>query len=153
MIRGNPVVTTALVGLGFIAFLLGCATSDDSTAAIRAELAACGLDDGSIEHGGRLHACDPNDHKKTTICHIPPGNPANAHTICVGNAAVPAHLNNHGDHVGACVDEPPCPPPATGAAGTGDATGAAGSGDVTGAAGSGAAGMGAAGTGDVVIVP
>jgi hypothetical protein len=47
-------------------------------------------------------ACDPADTKKTTICHIPPGNPANAHTICVGNAAVPAHLA-HGDFVGTCA--------------------------------------------------
>ena len=47
-------------------------------------------------------ACDPADTQKTTICHIPPGNPANAHTICVGNAAVPAHLDNHGDFVGTC---------------------------------------------------
>ena len=49
-------------------------------------------------------ACDPSDVKKTTICHIPPGNPANQHTLCVGNAAVPAHLA-HGDHVGACNAE------------------------------------------------
>jgi hypothetical protein len=48
-------------------------------------------------------ACDPADTQKTTICHIPPGNPANAHTICVGNAAVPAHLDNHGDFVGTCA--------------------------------------------------
>jgi hypothetical protein len=48
------------------------------------------------------HACDPANTKKTTICHIPPGNPANAHTICVGNAAVPAHVNNHGDFIGTC---------------------------------------------------
>lgn len=47
-------------------------------------------------------ACDPADTKKTTVCHIPPGNPANAHTICVGNAAVPAHLD-HGDFVGTCA--------------------------------------------------
>ncbi len=46
-------------------------------------------------------ACDPADTKKTTVCHIPPGNPANAHTICVGNAAVPAHIN-HGDFIGTC---------------------------------------------------
>jgi hypothetical protein len=39
---------------------------------------------------------------KVTICHIPPGNPANAHTITVGASAVPAHVNNHGDGVGAC---------------------------------------------------
>jgi hypothetical protein len=46
-------------------------------------------------------ACDPADAKKTTVCHIPPGNPANEHTICIGNAAVPAHLA-HGDHLGSC---------------------------------------------------
>ncbi len=46
-------------------------------------------------------ACDPSDTKKTTVCHIPPGNPANEHTICVGNAAVPAHMA-HGDHLGSC---------------------------------------------------
>lgn len=48
-------------------------------------------------------ACDPADTKKTTICHIPPGNPANAHTLCVGNPAVPAHLQ-HGDVLGSCCD-------------------------------------------------
>ena len=38
---------------------------------------------------------------KVAICHIPPGNPANRHTIEVGQAAVNAHLA-HGDHIGAC---------------------------------------------------
>lgn len=43
---------------------------------------------------------------KVTICHIPPGNPANAHTIEVGSPAVAAHLA-HGDSLGACpVSEP-----------------------------------------------
>jgi uncharacterized membrane protein YgcG len=46
-------------------------------------------------------ACDPADTHKTTICHIPPGNPANAHTLCVGTPSVPAHLD-HGDFVGTC---------------------------------------------------
>ncbi len=36
-----------------------------------------------------------------TICHIPPGNPGNAHTICIGESAVPAHLA-HGDTLGPC---------------------------------------------------
>ncbi len=36
-----------------------------------------------------------------TICHIPPGNPDNAHTIVVGAAAVDAHLA-HGDFEGEC---------------------------------------------------
>jgi hypothetical protein len=35
------------------------------------------------------------------ICHIPPGNPANAHTLSVGASAVPAHLA-HGDILGSC---------------------------------------------------
>jgi hypothetical protein len=38
---------------------------------------------------------------KVDICHVPPGNPANAHTITVSENAVPAHLA-HGDYLGAC---------------------------------------------------
>jgi hypothetical protein len=38
---------------------------------------------------------------KVDICHIPPGNPANAHTINVSVNAVPAHLA-HGDYLGEC---------------------------------------------------
>ena len=43
---------------------------------------------------------------KVTICHIPPGNPENAHTIVVGASAVPAHLENHGDSLGECSGGP-----------------------------------------------
>jgi len=42
---------------------------------------------------------------KVDVCHIPPGNPDNAHTISVGARAVPAHLA-HGDTLGACDDGP-----------------------------------------------
>jgi len=38
---------------------------------------------------------------KTTVCHIPPGNPDKAHTITVGTPAVPAHLA-HGDYETPC---------------------------------------------------
>ncbi|MGH7339442.1 MAG: hypothetical protein ACREKH_03040 [Candidatus Rokuibacteriota bacterium] len=41
---------------------------------------------------------------KTTICHFPPGNPANFHTITVGDNAVSAHVNNHGDLIGSCLE-------------------------------------------------
>jgi hypothetical protein len=47
----------------------------------------------------------------SVICHIPPGNPENAHTLTVGAAAVSAHLG-HGDSLGACGSPPP-PPPGT----------------------------------------
>jgi hypothetical protein len=40
---------------------------------------------------------------KVTICHRPPGNPGNAHTIRVGEPAARAHLRNHpGDTPGPC---------------------------------------------------
>jgi hypothetical protein len=39
--------------------------------------------------------------KKVTICHIPPGNPSNAHTITVSQHAVAAHMA-HGDTMGEC---------------------------------------------------
>jgi hypothetical protein len=39
---------------------------------------------------------------KICLCHIPPGDPANEHTICVGAPAVQAHIR-HGDTIGACV--------------------------------------------------
>ena len=46
--------------------------------------------------------------EKVTICHIPKGNPSNAHDITVGAPAVRAHLA-HGDIVGPCGTEPPPP--------------------------------------------
>ncbi|WP_223634357.1 hypothetical protein [Corallococcus sp. EGB] len=45
----------------------------------------------------------PGNGGKITLCHIPPGNHANAHTITVGVPAAAAHLR-HGDTVGACGD-------------------------------------------------
>ena len=41
---------------------------------------------------------------KVEICHVPPGNPDNAHTIEVDASALPAHLA-HGDYVGECIDD------------------------------------------------
>jgi len=40
-------------------------------------------------------------HAKVIVCHIPPGQNANAHSITVSERAVPAHLA-HGDTVGSC---------------------------------------------------
>ena len=43
--------------------------------------------------------------EQVTICHFPPGNPANVQIITVGASAVPDHVRNHaGDKVynGSC---------------------------------------------------
>lgn len=45
--------------------------------------------------------CD-EDKGKISVCHIPPGNPENRHTICISPKAVAAHLANHGDYIGEC---------------------------------------------------
>jgi hypothetical protein len=38
---------------------------------------------------------------RVTICHIPPGNPGNAHTITINLNALPSH-EAHGDFLGEC---------------------------------------------------
>ena len=43
--------------------------------------------------------------EKVTICHIPPGNPDNAHTITISRSALDAHLA-HGDTIGECEESP-----------------------------------------------
>jgi hypothetical protein len=45
--------------------------------------------------------------EKVTICHIPPGNPENRHTITVGAPAVEPHVRLHGDTIGECEEGPP----------------------------------------------
>jgi hypothetical protein len=47
---------------------------------------------------------DNSSNDKVTICHIPPGNPGNAHEIVVSANAVPAHLA-HGDYLGSCSND------------------------------------------------
>ncbi len=46
-----------------------------------------------------------DDHGKTTICHFPPGNPGNAHTISVGAKAAQSHILRHGDTMGECEND------------------------------------------------
>ena len=66
---------------------------------------------------------------KQAVCHIPPGNPANAHTICISKSAVDKHVSLHGDHLGACD-------PGTGGSGQGgSAQGGSGQGGDPGSAG------------------
>lgn len=44
---------------------------------------------------------------KITICHCPPGNPNNCHSITISVNAWYAHFENHtGDYIGSCTDYP-----------------------------------------------
>jgi hypothetical protein len=54
---------------------------------------------------GAVAALSADSQGKVDICHIPPGNPANAHTINVSVNAIPAHLA-HGDTIGECGGGP-----------------------------------------------
>jgi hypothetical protein len=94
----------SLVLSGAMVLLAACNSGDGSRESSAEQSSRSGHGSASCGAGGPgsdPRACDPQDTKKTTICHIPPGNPANAHTLCVGNPAVPAHLD-HGDYLGAC---------------------------------------------------
>ncbi len=44
---------------------------------------------------------DNKSNEKVVVCHIPPGNPENAHEIVISSNAVPAHLA-HGDKLEPC---------------------------------------------------
>jgi len=98
-----------LLMCGMALALVACAGSRSSSPTAPDGMTAARSGDGAVS----AKDADPADPKpqdgeeKVTICHVPPGNPENAHDITIGASAVPAHLANHeGDHVG------PCSPPA-----------------------------------------
>ena len=85
-------IATGLVTSGMLA---GCGTAENESLDPRLQ----GLNLIELEDD-----CDHAEAKavkghKVAICHIPPGNPANAHTIIVSKNAIPAHLA-HGDVLG-----------------------------------------------------
>ena len=62
-------------------------------------VARAGLDEGELGDGCSGFPCG-NDGDKVLICHVPPGNPAKARTLCITpGKRVAEHLANHeGDH-------------------------------------------------------
>jgi hypothetical protein len=73
----------------------------------------CKYDD-ELEDLLKNYACEDlamgRESKKVLICHYPPGNPSNRHEICIGRAALKAHLSKnkdsaHMDHLGECKDK------------------------------------------------
>jgi hypothetical protein len=54
---------------------------------------------------GKVKSEKNGNQGKVTICHCPPGNPDNCHTISVGSKAAAAHLRNHeNDSEGECEE-------------------------------------------------
>jgi hypothetical protein len=97
MIRGHFFVAAALVSLSLIA-----CSRDEATSTGDDTLYLTGTEELALEGDGGYYCPSP---KKVLICHIPPGNPANSHTICVSTNAVQAHADHHGDLEGACAAE------------------------------------------------
>ena len=75
-----------------------------------------GKDPRNCDKNGKDDDKDCKRETQVTICHIPPGNHDNGHTITVGESAVKAHMA-HGDKLGACPET--VPPPCSGAAAKG----------------------------------
>ncbi len=59
------------------------------------------FNEAKVSNSSESDSTDSETLGKVTICHIPPGNPGNAHTITVGAPAMRAHLA-HGDVEGSC---------------------------------------------------
>lgn len=73
--------------------------------------------DEEKEEVAQKYGCpDPDSVKKVKVCHIPPGNPAAQHTICVSVNALPALTGvlptPLRDYLGDCKPSAPPAPPA-----------------------------------------
>ena len=51
---------------------------------------------------GKAKGKGKGNNQRVTICHRPPGNPSNCHTITVGAKAAEKHIAQHGDTLGEC---------------------------------------------------
>lgn len=98
--------TSILVATLWVGLVGGCGgTAEESSGNPR--LQGDNLSMGESWRGGSTPPADEGntpareDDGWVTLCHVPPGNPSQAHTITVGQPAVKAHLK-HGDTLDAC---------------------------------------------------
>lgn len=103
--RGDMMKSSLLVAL-CVLLASGCGGSPTADSEKGGDPQSGGLegapnDEGSVDPASGEGSGEGAGRDKVTVCHIPPGNPANAHTITVGAPAVKAHLK-HGDTLGAC---------------------------------------------------
>ncbi len=98
------IIKTSSVALLLAIGLCSCGETPDDDSTNHAALASSAdtepeRDEAHCERAAE-RARESKPHK-VSICHIPPGNPDNAHTINISKKAVDAHLA-HGDVLGAC---------------------------------------------------
>ncbi|CAM4519644.1 MULTISPECIES: hypothetical protein [Myxococcus] len=103
----NPVFSSAVV-MALCSLLAGGCGGSPSGGESDTQTPQSGGLGGKAGEGGPVFGDEPTypgdddaTPGKVTICHIPPGNPANAHTISVSTSAWPAH-ERHGDTLGPC---------------------------------------------------
>jgi len=100
-----------------LTFMLAVVDNSNGTDTDKVSITVNEIDDGSGDNGSgdngsgdngsgddeQENENDNDGEKKVTVCHVPPGNPENSHTIRVGAPAVDAHLA-HGDSLTECGD-------------------------------------------------
>ncbi|MCH8853382.1 MAG: right-handed parallel beta-helix repeat-containing protein, partial [Planctomycetes bacterium] len=94
LLEGSPAIDAIPVG--------DCVVDTDQRGIPRPQGDGCDI--GSYEVEESDPCADDDGDGRVTICHVPPGNTGNAHTITVSANALPAHLA-HGDQCGPCEDE------------------------------------------------
>ncbi|RJS20865.1 hypothetical protein DRW03_19520 [Corallococcus sp. H22C18031201] len=99
--RMRPINSTVVLGALFALLAGGCGGSAGADAEWGTGGANLGASPGIAKDGRGVEDGGSGGNDHVSVCHIPPGNPANAHTIIVGAPAVEAHLR-HGDTLGAC---------------------------------------------------
>ena len=105
MVRWRSALCAALVGLSCNTMETGTPTDHSGSASgTKAAGSAVGVAKPASVSSSTPDAAGPvSAAHRVVICHIPPGNPENAHTIVVSESAVPAHLA-HGDTLGPCSE-------------------------------------------------
>jgi PKD repeat protein len=100
----NPIFTPLAQGL----YTLSCTVTNSYGCETVCDVTICVIDirvpsNASSNGKGKGKGNGNVNSPKVYLCHVPKGNPSNAHTIAVSVNAVPAHLSLHGgDHLGHC---------------------------------------------------
>jgi len=62
-------------------------------------------DDNDNSNSNSNSNSNGNGNNNIAVCHVPPGNPENQHTLYISQSAVTTHLTQHTDYLGMCADD------------------------------------------------